>query len=411
MKYIIFDMDGVLVDSEAVTMKAASDALTEYGVEHTADDFKEFIGAGEDKFIVCLAERNGKSEVINNAMARMYSLFEERAEKELIVYKSSLKVLKSLKKMGCHLALASSSAERKLKVSLKTAGIPENIFDVILSGSDVKNKKPNPEIYLKTMEKLGAKPTECMVIEDAVNGVKSAVSAGIPCFAVTTSFSRAELKAAGAKFIRDDLAELLDIPCISSKSSEPLSAYNAIISRRSIRKFADTPIPDADLERLVNCGRLSASAANRQPLKFGVITNKDTLDKIFPYTKWAAYLEDEAPKEDEKPAAYIAVLGDTEINPDESFGCDSGLASSSVMIAAQEMGYGSCMLGALDRDKIHSVLGLPENLKVVHLIALGIAKQESRIVEIKDDNVKYYRGSGNEINVPKRSLDEVMLKF
>lgn len=410
MKYIIFDMDGVLIDSEPVTMKAASDALTKYGVEHTMDDFKEFIGAGEDKFITCLSERKGKSEVIDAAMKEMYSLIEERAEKELFVYPSSLKLLKKLKERGYTLALASSSAINKLKVSLKAANIPENTFDVILSGSDVTKKKPDPEMYLKAMERLNAKPSECIVIEDAVNGVKSAVSAGITCFAVTTSFDRETLKAAGASFIKDDIIELLDVLDVLDNENNN-SAYNAILKRRSIRKFEQTPIPYEKLERLADCGRLSAFGANMQPLKFGIITDKNILSEIFPCTKWAAYLENGTPKEDERPVAYIAILGDTSIKSNGNFDCDSGLASSTIMIAAQEMGYGSCMLGALNRDEIHRILSLPENLCVVHLIALGVPKQESRTVTMRDSNVKYYLDENGVVNVPKRSLDEVILKF
>ena len=77
-----------------------------------------------------------------------------------------------------------------------------------MSGDDVSAKKPSPEIYIKTAEALSAPPSECVVIEDALNGVRSAKSAGMKCVAVTTSFPRAELEAAGADVVIDDIGEV-----------------------------------------------------------------------------------------------------------------------------------------------------------------------------------------------------------
>lgn len=407
MKYVIFDMDGVLINSEPVTMKAASDALTEYGVNHTMKDFEEFIGAGEDKFITCLTKRDNKTEVCDAAMKKMYDLIAERADDELVVYPSATKLLSQLKLKGYTLALASSSAMQKLEVSLKAAKIPNDTFDVILSGSDVKNKKPDPEMYLTAMKKLGAKPHECIIVEDAINGVKSAKSAGVECFAVTTSFDKETLKSNGADYVYDDIIKLLDV----LDEKKPSYVYSAVLNRRSIRSFKQTPVCKDDLYRMVDCGRLSAFGANMQPLKFAVTDDKAMCEKIFPSTKWAAYLDNGTPKPDERPTAYIAILGDSTIKSNKNFDIDSGLAATSIMLEAVELGYGSCMLGALKRDEIHKILKLPENLSVLHLIALGVPNQESISVEIKNNNVKYFLDEQDRLNVPKRTLGEVMIKY
>nr|QGT51006.1 phosphatase [uncultured Firmicutes bacterium] len=211
MQHIIFDMDGVLINSEPLIMHAAQTALAEYGITATRKDFEPFLGAGEEKFIISPAAQAGKSEDIPAICERMYRLYEERAAKELIVYPSALPLLRQLKEREILTALASSSARRKLMVSLEAAGIAQDLFRVILSGSDVKEKKPSPEIYLTAAQKLGAHPQDCLVIEDALSGITAAKAAGMQCFAVTTSFEKKQLKQAGADIIADDIIRLLDL--------------------------------------------------------------------------------------------------------------------------------------------------------------------------------------------------------
>ncbi len=208
MKYVIFDVDGVLIDSEKVITTAASRALAERGIKAGLKDFMPYIGAGEEKFIVELAKKYGKEDFIDEMLERMFEFYEQTVYTELKVFPSVLGTIDELYGRGVSLAIASSATRRKLTVSLKAAGIDENKFKVILSGDDVSAKKPSPEIYIKTAEALSAPPSECVVIEDALNGVRSAKSAGMKCVAVTTSFSRAELEAAGADVVIDDIGEI-----------------------------------------------------------------------------------------------------------------------------------------------------------------------------------------------------------
>ena len=188
-----------------------------------------------------------------------------------------------------------------------------------------------------------------------------------------------------------------------------MTVKEAIFARRTIRKFTQEKIPREKLMELVDCARVAAYPANMQPLKFAIVENKETLDKIFPFTKWAGALENGTPKEDERPTAYIAVLGDTKIKPaNGGYEVEAGAAVTNMMLAAQEMGIASCWLGAIVRDKIHGVLNLDESLSVVYLLALGYPNQKSRMVEMTD--FKYYESDDGTINVPKRSLDEVLVK-
>ena len=189
-----------------------------------------------------------------------------------------------------------------------------------------------------------------------------------------------------------------------------MNVYEAIFNRRTIRKFEQKPIPKMDLVKLVDCARVAAYPANVQPLKFAIIDNAETLKTLYPLTKWAGALADGAPKENERPMAYIAVLGDTSIKANGAFEVEAGAAVTTMMLEALEIGLGTCWLGAIQRDEIKKALMLPENLNVVYLLALGYSMQKSRMVEMKD-SVKYFESEDGTINVPKRSLDEVIVEI
>ena len=210
MKYIIFDMDGVIVNSEPVIMKAALDALKTGGIEASEEDFIPYIGAGEEHFIIEPCKWANKAELTEKIMDDMFRNFEQNI-KEMKVFPSAKPLIEKLKNLGYTLALVSSAAERKLMASLKAAEIDPSVFTVILSGNDVTEKKPSPAPYLLAADKLGADPAECLVIEDALSGVKSAKAAGMQCAAVTTSFSEEKLKSAGADYVTGDIIDILSL--------------------------------------------------------------------------------------------------------------------------------------------------------------------------------------------------------
>lgn len=190
-----------------------------------------------------------------------------------------------------------------------------------------------------------------------------------------------------------------------------MNVYDAIFERRTIRKFRQEPVKKEDLTRLIDCARVAAYGANMQPLKFAVIDSPDMLKAIYPLTKWAGALADGAPKEDERPMAYIAVLGDRRIKTNGVFEVEAGAAVTTMMLEAVELGLASCWLGAIQRDEIKKAMGIDEALDVTYLLAVGYPMQKSRMVEMKDGNVKYYESPDGTINVPKRSLDEVVVKL
>ena len=135
---------------------------------------------------------------------------------------------------------------------------------------------------------------------------------------------------------------------------------NLMRKTRSCRRFYEEHDISMDILRnLVDLARLSASAANLQPLKYIFSNEQDINWIIFPRLKWAGYLKDwDGPGEGERPSAYIIVLGDTKIAG--SFGCDHGIASQNILLGASNMGLGGCIIGSVDRNVLQKDLRIPD---------------------------------------------------
>ncbi|MDY3928674.1 MAG: nitroreductase family protein [Clostridia bacterium] len=186
-----------------------------------------------------------------------------------------------------------------------------------------------------------------------------------------------------------------------------METEKVLTERRTIRKFKQDKIKKEDLLKLVDYARLCAFPANVQPLKFAILTDEKMLNDIFPLTKWAGYLQDGAPKEGERPPAYIAVLGDKTVK--NTFETEAGAAVTAMMFGAWDKGMASCWLGALKRDSLLELFGLSnEKYELLYLLALGYPAQKSRVCEMTD-SVKYFLDENNVLNVPKKSLKDVII--
>jgi nitroreductase len=155
--------------------------------------------------------------------------------------------------------------------------------------------------------------------------------------------------------------------------------------------------------------RLSASGANRQPLKFALVCDPETNAAVHAHLSWAAYLEDwPGPSEGERPSGYIVILGDTEIS--QSFGVDWGIAAQSIMLGATEKGLGGCMIASINKQGLREVLQLPERYKILLVLALGKPKEEVVIDPVgPDGSIKYWRDEAGVHHVPKRSLQDLIV--
>jgi nitroreductase len=180
---------------------------------------------------------------------------------------------------------------------------------------------------------------------------------------------------------------------------------------RSYRRFhQDVNIPEKILEEFIDLARLSPSARNAQTLKYFISCDTETNAKIYPKLSWAGYLKNwDGPKEGERPSAYIVVLNDTEIS--DNYFCDDGIAAQSILLGAVAEGLGGCIIGSVERLKLAKALNLPQHLKIVEVIALGKPREEVVIEEVKEGNVKYWRDEAQVHHVPKRPLNEIIVKI
>ena len=186
---ILFDMDGVLSDSEPFICRAAVLMFSEMGLKVKPDDFKPFVGTGENRYIGGVAGKYNMTVDIEKVKARTYEIYREIIRGKLRPLPGACDFVASCRKKGFKLAIATSSDYIKMEANLNEIGIPLATFNASVTGSDVINKKPAPDIYLKAAGMLDLRPEECLVVEDAVSGIRAAKTAGCRCLAVATSFS------------------------------------------------------------------------------------------------------------------------------------------------------------------------------------------------------------------------------
>ncbi len=182
-----------------------------------------------------------------------------------------------------------------------------------------------------------------------------------------------------------------------------------VMRARTYRRFCQDALDESTLRDLVDLARLSASAANRQPLKYMIACTADVNARIFPHLAWAGYLRDwDGPDENERPTGYIIVLGDTEISAD--FGIDCGIAVQNVLLGACEKGLGTCIVGAIRREALRQVLRIPDRFEILLVIAVGKPMETVVLESVREDgNIEYWRDDEGAHHVPKRSLDEVLI--
>ena len=205
IKGVIFDMDGVIVDSEKFICEAGIKMFAEHGLTVKPEDFIPFIGAGENRYLGGVAEKYEFPIDIERDKARTYEIYAEIIKGELEPLSGVIDFIERCRNLGLKLALATSADKVKMLANLREIGIPPETFDATVNGLDVKKKKPDPEIFLTAAKNMNLSCSECLVVEDAVNGVEAAKAAGAKCLGLTTSFSPEEL--VDADWIAPTLAE------------------------------------------------------------------------------------------------------------------------------------------------------------------------------------------------------------
>lgn len=197
-KAVLFDMDGVIVSSEPLHVIAFRNILAQHGFSLSNEDYLDHFAGKTDMagFISYFGGQDGAPE-LDTIMGQKAREYAKLAQEELRPYPGVLELIERLADQGVLMGLVTGSLRSEAELTLTTFGIREH-FSCVVSAHDIRFSKPNPEGYLQGADKLGVRPADCVVIEDAPSGVAAAVAAGMRCLGVLTTHSRADLAAATA---------------------------------------------------------------------------------------------------------------------------------------------------------------------------------------------------------------------
>ena len=180
---VIFDMDGVMIDSEPLWEKTERILLARRSIDYSPDYRDKIVGLNQRDSGRLLVDTFDLDETVDDIINERISILTSIYEKELELIPALVPLLEQLARDGYRLAVASSSPLRVVTFVLDMFSL-HNHFLTVVSGDSVGNGKPHPDIYLHTADMLGVVPAECVAIEDSINGLRSAKGAGMYCIAI-----------------------------------------------------------------------------------------------------------------------------------------------------------------------------------------------------------------------------------
>jgi beta-phosphoglucomutase len=208
IKAVLFDMDGVLLESEEFITKAGVEMFREKGYTVDPNDFLEFTGMGENRYLGGVAEKNNIPFNLEKDKARCYEIYGAMVHGIIEPLPGVVEFIKKCKSKNLKIAIATSADKVKMEINLHEINIPLSTFDASVNGLEIEHKKPAPDIFIKAAERVGIHPSHCLVVEDAVSGVEAGKAAGARVLGLTTTFSVEDLSR--ADWISKDLATAPD---------------------------------------------------------------------------------------------------------------------------------------------------------------------------------------------------------
>ena len=176
---VIFDMDGLLLDSESLALRALTAVAGRMGIDAPPDFCHQMIGIPVDRCLLLVRKRFGPEFPCENYLAAAADYAEDLIRSGLLSLKpGALELLSQLDELGIPKAIATSSSRAKAETHLRAAGILDR-FDAIATRDDVKHGKPSPDLFLKAASLVGADPSRCLALEDSYNGIRAAQAAGM----------------------------------------------------------------------------------------------------------------------------------------------------------------------------------------------------------------------------------------
>lgn len=211
VRAVLFDMDGVLCNSEVLSRKAGAEVMSAlYGLDVSPDEFIPFTGTGEANFLGGVARKYGAPFEVESCKAKFFEIYMAKyaVPGAGIGYKGARALVEACRAAGLRTAVASSADLVKVHANLGAADIPLDLFDTVVSADAFERLKPFPDIFLAAASKLGVQPAECVVIEDAVAGVEAARAAGMRVIGVTTSLAEDAMRKAAPDAILPQISAI-----------------------------------------------------------------------------------------------------------------------------------------------------------------------------------------------------------
>jgi len=206
IKAVIFDMDGLMVDTEPLYSKAMSQVAEKRGKSFTLDIKQKLMGRRAIESLTIFKEQLGLNESPEELLREREEIYGKLLAQNVTPMPGLFKLLDLLNKLDIRKAIASSSKRKWIELIIHKLGILDQ-FEIIVSGEEIKHGKPDPEIYLLTSKKLNLAPEECLVLEDALSGVASAKAAKMKCITVPNQFTQG-LDFSNADLVVNSLEEI-----------------------------------------------------------------------------------------------------------------------------------------------------------------------------------------------------------
>jgi HAD superfamily hydrolase (TIGR01509 family) len=208
MPLIIFDCDGVLVDSETLENQIMAQCLAEIGLPITGEQArKRYIGLSM-KAVMDDVEREIGRALPEGWLSTFHARSHARLRAEIVAIAGVVEAIDALEAMGFATAVASSGEHEKMAITLGRTGLYERFKGRIFSAQDVAHGKPAPDVYLLAAATLGYAPKSCFAVEDSPNGARAAVAAGMTTFGYAAQIDPALLEAVGVQTVFTDMADL-----------------------------------------------------------------------------------------------------------------------------------------------------------------------------------------------------------
>ncbi len=182
---------------------------------------------------------------------------------------------------------------------------------------------------------------------------------------------------------------------------------------RSIRRFdASRPVGADTLRSLAGLTRYCASGRNLQPLRYRLVDDPGECELVYPLLKWAGYLADwDGPIPAERPTAYMVQCIDTELISAGALLCDDGLQLQTITLGATALGLGACIIKAFNAVELSKVLGIDSRFRPHYVVALGYPVEDVVIEDLPaDGDIRYWRTPDGRHHVPKRNVEEIIIK-